>query len=38
MMAFSPRFTITDSITAGLTAIERAPWVLDAATMSCGKL
>jgi len=33
-MPFSPRFTITNAITAALTAIERARGVLDAATLS----
>lgn len=33
-MAFSPRFTITDALTAGLTTIERARGFLDAATLS----
>ena len=31
---FSPRFTITNSITAALTAIERARGFLEAATLS----
>lgn len=34
MTAFSPRFTITHSITAGLTAIERARGFLEAARLS----
>lgn len=34
MTAFAPRFTITNAITAGLTAIERARGFLDAATLS----
>jgi Fic family protein len=33
-MPFSPRFTITNSITAALTAIERARGFLEAATLS----
>jgi Fic family protein len=33
-MPFSPRFTITNAITAGLTAIERARGFLEAATLS----
>ena len=32
--AFAPRFTITNAITAGLTAIERAGGFLEAATLS----
>jgi Fic family protein len=32
--AFAPRFTITNTITAGLTAIERARGFLEAATLS----
>ena len=32
--AFAPRFTITNAITAGLTAIERARGFLEAATLS----
>src|SRR5215213_8883481 len=31
---FAPRFTITNAITAGLTAIERARGFLEAATLS----
>ena len=34
MPAFAPRFTITNSITASLTAIERARGFLEAATLS----
>ncbi len=34
MSAFEPRFTITNDITAGLTAIERARGFLEAATLS----
>src|SRR5438876_7667387 len=34
MSAFTPRFTITNAITAGLTAIERARGFLEAATLS----
>jgi Fic family protein len=34
MAAFAPRFTITNAITAGLTAIERARGFLEAATLS----
>jgi hypothetical protein len=34
MSAFSPRFTITNRITAALTAIERARGFLEAATLS----
>lgn len=34
MSAFAPRFTITNRITAGLTAIERARGFLEAATLS----
>ena len=34
MTAFSPRFTITNAITAGLTAVERARGFLEAATLS----
>ena len=34
MPAFAPRFTITNSITAALTAIERARGFLEAATLS----
>ncbi len=34
MMPFAPRFTITNAITAGLTAIERARGFLEAATLS----
>ena len=34
MPAFAPRFTITNAITAGLTAIERARGFLEAATLS----
>jgi Fic family protein len=34
MTAFAPRFTITNAITAGLTAIERARGFLEAATLS----
>ena len=34
MPAFAPRFTITHSITAALTAIERARGFLEAATLS----
>jgi hypothetical protein len=34
MIAFVPRFTITNRITAGLTAIERARGFLEAATLS----
>lgn len=34
MTAFAPRFTITNTITAGLTAIERARGFLEAATLS----
>lgn len=34
MIAFSPRFSITHAITAGLTAIERARGFLEAATLS----
>ncbi|MEZ4246514.1 MAG: hypothetical protein R3B05_22430 [Nitrospira sp.] len=33
-MPFAPRFTITNSITAVLTAIERARGFLEAATLS----
>ena len=33
-MSFAPRFTITNAITAGLTAIERARGFLEAATLS----
>lgn len=33
-MPFTPRFTITNAITAGLTAIERARGFLEAATLS----
>ena len=33
-MAFKPRFTITNAITAALTEIERARGFLDAATLS----
>jgi hypothetical protein len=38
MTAFAPRFTITNAITAGLTAIERARGFLEAANLSCDKL
>ena len=34
MRAFAPRFTITNPITAALTAIERARGFLEAATLS----
>ena len=34
MSGFAPRFTITNAITAGLTAIERARGFLEAATLS----
>src|SRR5881628_2143528 len=34
MSAFTPRFTITNAITAGLTAIERARGFLEAARLS----
>ncbi len=34
MAAFAPRFTITNAITAGLTAVERARGFLEAATLS----
>ncbi|HEX6273239.1 MAG TPA: Fic/DOC family N-terminal domain-containing protein [Polyangiaceae bacterium] len=34
MTRFEPRFTITNSVTAGLTAIERARGFLEAATLS----
>jgi Fic family protein len=34
MTRFDPRFTITNSVTAGLTAIERARGFLEAATLS----
>ena len=34
MSAFKPRFTITNAVTAGLTAIERARGFLEAATLS----
>lgn len=34
MTAFAPRFTITNAITGGLTAIERARGFLEAATLS----
>jgi Fic family protein len=34
MTAFAPRFTITNAVTAGLTAIERARGFLEAATLS----
>ena len=34
MPAFTPRFAITNAITAGLTAIERARGFLEAATLS----
>src|SRR5436190_11846315 len=34
MSPFSPRFTISNAITAGLTAIERARGFLEAATLS----
>jgi len=34
MAAFTPRFTITNAITASLTAIERARGFLEAATLS----
>jgi hypothetical protein len=34
MPAFAPRFTITNAITAGLTAIERVRGFLEAATLS----
>jgi Fic family protein len=34
MSAFTPRFTITNKVTAGLTAIERARGFLEAATLS----
>jgi Fic family protein len=34
LFLFSPRFTITNAITAGLTAIERARGFLEAATLS----
>src|SRR5215210_6989263 len=34
MSPFEPRFTITNGITAGLTAIERARGFLEAATLS----
>ena len=34
MSRFAPRFTITNAITAGLTAIERARGFLEAATLS----
>jgi Fic family protein len=34
MTAFSPRFTITNAITAGLTAVERARGFLEAVTLS----
>ena len=34
MSTFAPRFTITNAITAGLTAIERARGFLEAATLS----
>ena len=34
MTTFAPRFTITNAITAGLTAIERARAFLEAATLS----
>ena len=33
-MPFAPRFTISDAITAALTAIERARGFLEAATLS----
>jgi hypothetical protein len=33
-MAFEPRFTISNAITAGLTTIERARGFLQAATLS----
>ncbi len=33
-MAFSPRFTITNAVTSGLTVIERARGFLEAATLS----
>ena len=33
-MTFSPRFTITNAIAAGLTTIERARGFLEAATLS----
>ena len=34
MTPFAPRFTITNGITAGLTAIERARRFLEAASLS----
>src|SRR5690349_5856135 len=34
MTSFAPRFTITNAVTADLTAIERARGFLDAATLS----
>jgi hypothetical protein len=34
VVSFAPRFTITNTITAGLTAIERARGFLKAATLS----
>src|SRR3954470_10852344 len=34
MSSFAPRFTISNRITAGLTAIERARGFLEAATLS----